>query len=42
MIDLILLVFVIAVFCAGFWAGGKYRTAAKVWEAIAAWFRTAP
>jgi hypothetical protein len=42
MIDLILLVFVIAVFCAGFWAGGKFGTATKAWEAITEWFREAP
>lgn len=41
MIDLILLVFVIAVFCAGFWAGGKFGTAAKAWAYIADQWRKA-
>lgn len=42
MIDLILLVFVIAVFWFGFWAGAKFGTLATAWEAIVAWFPPAP
>ena len=39
MVDLILLVFVLAVYAAGFWCGGKYRTLAGMKAAIGAWFK---
>lgn len=39
MIDLILLVFVLAVFAAGFWCGQKFRTTAGMVEAIKGWFK---
>ncbi len=39
MVDLILLVFVLAVFAAGFWCGNKFRTVAAMKSAIAAWFK---
>lgn len=39
MIDLILLVFVIAVFCAGFFAGAKFGTVAKAWAFVTGWWR---
>ena len=39
MVDLILLVFVLAVFAAGFWCGQKFRTVAGMKSAIAAWFK---
>lgn len=39
MIDLILLVFVLAVFAAGFWCGKKFRTFAAMRAAAKAWFK---
>lgn len=39
MVDLILLVFVLAVFAAGFWCGKKYRTVAAMKSAILALFK---
>ena len=39
MVDLILLVFVLAVFAAGFWCGAKYRNVAGLKAAIAGWFK---
>ena len=39
MVDLILMIFVLAVFAAGFWCGKKYRTVAGMKSAIAAWFK---
>lgn len=39
MIDLILLVFVLAVFAAGFWCGQKFRTVVAMKSAIASWFK---
>lgn len=39
MVDLILLVFVLAVYAAGFWCGQKYRTVAGMKAAIADWFK---
>jgi hypothetical protein len=39
MVDLILLVFVLAVFAAGFWCGQKFHTVAGMKEAIAGWFK---
>lgn len=38
MIDLILLVFVLAVFAAGFWCGQKFRTFAAMRSAVKSWF----
>ena len=39
MIDLILLVFVLAVFAGGFWCGQKFRTIAGMRAAVKAWFK---
>lgn len=39
MVDLILLVFVLAVFAAGFWCGQRYRTLAGVKEALLSLFK---
>lgn len=39
MVDLILLAFFIAVFCAGFWAGAKFGTVAKAWAFVTTWWR---
>lgn len=38
MIDLILLVAVIGIFCAGFWAGKTHGSYSKMWEAFKAKF----
>lgn len=38
MVDLILLVFVLAVYAAGFWCGQKFRTVAAMKTAFVAWF----
>ena len=39
MVDLILLVFVLAVFAAGFWCGQRYRTLAGMKEAFIGLFK---
>ena len=39
MVDLILLVFVLAVYAAGFWCGQRYRTLAGMKDAFLAWFK---
>lgn len=39
MVDLILLVFVLAVFAAGFWCGQKFRTVAGLKAAVISWFK---
>lgn len=39
MVDLILLVFVLAVFAVGFWCGQKFRTVAGMKAAIGGWFK---
>lgn len=39
MVDLILLIFVLAVFAAGFWCGQKFRTVTGMKSAIAGWFK---
>ena len=39
MVDLILMIFVLAVFAAGFWCGQKFRTVAAMKSAILALFK---
>ena len=39
MVDLILLVFVLAVFAAGFWCGQKFKTTAAMVTAFKGWFK---
>lgn len=39
MVDLILLVFVLAVFAVGFWCGQKFQTAAAMVTAVKGWFK---
>lgn len=38
MIDLILLTFVVGVFAAGFWLGGKFKTYGAMWAEVKAKF----
>lgn len=38
MIDLILLLFSLATFAAGFWVGKTYLTAEGAWKALNEWF----
>lgn len=40
MIDLILLVFVLAVFCTGFWAGAKFGTPKNAYARATAWLKS--